>query len=365
MMFPDTAPTVSNRAVFHPTLLLSTDKHIKTGWQPAILLNLMGEGLSEQEANLASHKLLKGTKLFYNDFSKPNAALCADQFLRFIQNCIQTTTQQDLAFRLGQRLLPGYYGDVSHALLAVTQLDRALEFIALHANTFSPLLKPAVEIQEHEIAVQFFPSYSSQSYAPHTAKACHRFLCEAWMFAIKNWIQQQSEASLPWRFDFNYPKPEGIENYEVYLGDNLYFNQPTTCLRLPKQHAYDRWQSPHTYNLALNTHHTSEHTARVPLLNYIRQQLTSHIHLDPSLEWLANELAMSPATLKRRLKSCHTQFRDLLSDVRLQVAVELYHHRQFSNEQICDYLGFYDESNLRRFFKRTTGYSHTQYFSVI
>lgn len=96
----------------------------------------------------------------------------------------------------------------------------------------------------------------------------------------------------------------------------------------------------------------------------MRQLLRNNIQANPSLEWLAQQLDISPATLKRRLKACNTQFRDLLSEIRLEVAVELYQQQHFSSDAICQYLGFYDESNLRRFFKRTTGQTHTQYLAL-
>lgn len=360
---------MNNAALLNSQLLLPSDKHIRTHWQPAILLSLMCEGLSEHDAVSYSNKLLKGTRLFYSDFTQTNSLLSAEQFLRFIYNCTQAPQQHDLSFRFGQRLLPGYYGDLSHGLHSINQVDTLLEFIEQQANTFSPLLKPVVKRYEEEIAVCFYPSYSPSICSNQIQKRTHLVLCEAWMFAIKNWLQQQCGYTLPWRFEFNYDQPEAVENYEVYLGENLAFNRPITCMRLPKQAAFTSWQSDHAYKLGVNyaTAHTQHPTTAqpMPLLNFVRQRLTENIQHNPSLEWVANELNTSPATLKRRLKSCNTQFRDLLSDIRLEVAVDIYQHRQFTNEQICEFLGFYDESNLRRFFKRRTGQSHTQYFNLL
>lgn len=329
--------------------LLPSDKTIVAHWQPAILLNLMCNSLANEEAIALSNKLLKGTRLFYSDFSKTNLFISPEQFQRFIVNCNATPNQSDLAFRFGQRLLPGHYGDFSHGLNQVNSVFAAAELIQKCAHVFSPLLTPKVNVYATELTISFYSSYGCAN--------SHRFVCEAFIFAIKNWLEQQLGRHLPWQFEFNYTAPEAIENYEVYLGDNLKFNRPVTAIRLPIEYAHSSWQVSENFTLPCAA-------TPVSLLNLVRQLLRNNIQANPSLEWLAQQLDISPATLKRRLKACNTQFRDLLSEIRLEVAVELYQQQHFSSDAICQYLGFYDESNLRRFFKRTTGQTHTQYLAL-
>lgn len=341
---------MANNAPSHADYLLPSDRCLPAHWQPAILLNLVCSGLIQEDAVSLSHKLLKGTRLFYSDFDKNNLLISPEQFLRFILNCSNTPNQPDLAFRFGQRLLPGHYGDYSHGLNQVTSVFDAAEFFHQCAHVFSPLLTPRTHIFANELVLSFYSSYG----CTHS----HRFVCEATLFAIKNWLEQQLGKHLPWQFEFNYAQPDAIENYEVYLGDNMQFNRPVTAIRLPIDYAYSSWKVENSLTLPCQP-------TPISLLVYVRNLLKQHIQANPSLEWLAQQLNTSPATLKRRLKACNTQFRDLLSDVRLEVAVELYQHKQFTSDAICQYLGFYDESNLRRFFKRTTGQTHTQYLSLI
>lgn len=334
----------------HADYLLPSDKCLPAYWQPVILLDLMCRDLSKEEATLFSNKLLKGTRLFYDDFKNANVYISPEQFMRFIQNCRAMPNQSDLAFRFGQRLLQGHYGDFSHSLHHVNSVFSAVEFLKKCAHVFSPLLTPRMNMYASEFVIDFHSSYGCS----HS----HRFVCEAVIFAIKNWLEQQLGKHLPWQFDFNYSQPDTVENYEVYLGDHLKFDRPTTAMRLPINYAHESWQVSAHVNLPYDE-------TPVSLLAHVRHLLRQNIQANPSLEWLAQQLNISPATLKRRLKACKTQFRDLLSEVRLEVAIELYQHRQFTSEAICHYLGFYDESNLRRFFKRTTGQTHTQYFSVM
>ena len=334
----------------HADYLLPSDKSLLAHWQPVILLDLMCRGLNKEEAISLSNKLLRGTRLFYNDFGKTHLFISPEQFIRFIQNCSAIPNQSDLAFRFGQRLLPGHYGDFSHGLHHVNSVFSAAEFFKKCAHVFSPLLTPRISMHANEFVIDFHSSYGcTQS---------HKFVCEAMIFAIKNWLEQQLGKHLPWQFEFNYARPDAIENYEVYLGDNLKFDRPTRAIRLPINYAHSRWQVSAHFALPCDA-------TPISLLVQVRNLLKQNIQANPNLEWLAQQLNTSPATLKRRLKSCNTQFRDILSDVRLEVAVELYQHRQFTSEAICNYLGFYDESNLRRFFKRTTGQTHTQYLSII
>lgn len=333
----------------HADYLLPSDKCLPVHWQPAILLNVMCRDLNKEEAVVLSNKLLKGTRIFYNDFDKMDVYISPEQFMRFIQNCSARPHQSDVAFRFGQRVLPGHYGDFSHGLHHVNSVFNAVTFFEKYAHVFSPLLTPRISTYANEFVIDFHSSYG----CTHS----HRFVCEAMLFAVKNWLEQQLGKHLPWQFEFNYAQPDTIENYDVYLGDNIRFDRPTTAIRLPIHYAHNSW--PVSAQCTLPCEVTP-----ISLLTHVRRLLRQNIQNNPNLEWLAQQLDISPATLKRRLKTCKTQFRDLLSEVRLEVAVELYQQRQFTGDAICHYLGFYDESNLRRFFKRTTGKTHTQYFFV-
>jgi AraC-like DNA-binding protein len=87
----------------------------------------------------------------------------------------------------------------------------------------------------------------------------------------------------------------------------------------------------------------------------VRQRLreASAGHL-PAIGAVAAALAMSPRTLQRRLAHDRTSYRELVSEVREDLAREYLTESRLSISEIAFVLGFSDVSTFHRAFKRWT-----------
>ncbi|MRG93071.1 AraC family transcriptional regulator [Polyangium spumosum] len=74
-----------------------------------------------------------------------------------------------------------------------------------------------------------------------------------------------------------------------------------------------------------------------------------------SLEEIAQQIGVSPRTLKRRLADAGTSYSDLLDDLRRERAMLLLRDESLSREQIAERLGYSDAANFARAFRRWTG----------
>lgn len=74
-------------------------------------------------------------------------------------------------------------------------------------------------------------------------------------------------------------------------------------------------------------------------------------------ETIAQKLYRSLSTLQRQLRSEGTSYRELLDDTREELARNYLHEKRYSQAQIAFMLGFSDQSNFSRAFKRWTGQS--------
>ncbi len=72
-------------------------------------------------------------------------------------------------------------------------------------------------------------------------------------------------------------------------------------------------------------------------------------------------MALSPRMLQRRLKEEGTSYTELLDDCRHKLAVKLISHNKLALSEVTYILGFSDQSNFSRAFKRWTGTSPHQY----
>ncbi|GAA3916169.1 AraC family transcriptional regulator [Litoribacillus peritrichatus] len=82
-----------------------------------------------------------------------------------------------------------------------------------------------------------------------------------------------------------------------------------------------------------------------------------------SLSQVANELHMSPATLKRRLKARGVTYQSIKDEERFKRAKALIQQCDLSMEEISDQLGFVDASNFTKAFKGWSGVTPKQFQS--
>lgn len=78
---------------------------------------------------------------------------------------------------------------------------------------------------------------------------------------------------------------------------------------------------------------------------------------------VARRMNMSRSTLHRRLRQEDTNFKDVLDSTRKSLALEYISDRQYSLSYIAFMLGFADQSNFSRAFRRWTGQSPKEYRS--
>lgn len=95
-------------------------------YQPATLIDL---ALSR---DIDSHRLLRGTGLFYDDIVAGHTRLSPQQCFGLIANAQRLLEADDSSFLFGQRLWPGHYGPASHALQQAQNLHQALETLIHH-----------------------------------------------------------------------------------------------------------------------------------------------------------------------------------------------------------------------------------------
>jgi AraC-like DNA-binding protein len=88
----------------------------------------------------------------------------------------------------------------------------------------------------------------------------------------------------------------------------------------------------------------------------VRERLQRRIAEMPDMDELANELHLTPRTLRRRLLEEGTTFRSLREEVRMTLAEKLLlAESHLSLQQIAEQLGYSDASSFVSAFKRYCG----------
>lgn len=312
--------------------------------QPALVLELA------RIRGLPTTQLLHDSAIDEAMLLQPGKQISPQQYLQLQANLLRHGRHPELSFQLGQNLLPGHYGAVSHALLQAANLAQALQLLVRFHPLLCPLLTPRLYLGERRAVLYWQPAYRSGTLLPA--------LVEMHMAAVTAMCRWLADSRLPWQYHFNRTRPRHIEQHQVHLGQALSFDAPLDAMVIESAWLDHPWPraNPTAVAMTLPLIEAQESsTHRRSLLATLYDWLHQQIRRQPTLEGAAAYLAVSPATLKRHLAREGTHFQAELDQVRAHVALYLLHERHYANDAIAHHLGYHDANNFRRAFKRWTG----------
>lgn len=323
------------------TYYQSATRFIPARHQAALLLEYA------HSRELDSDALLRGTHLFEGDMLALETYISPADYLRLLANLQSALDSPDTSFMLGQLLLPGHYGNLSHALLQAGSLRQALDILVAYQATLSPLLVPHL-VMHGDSAVFYWTDGCVTS-------GQRGFVVEMMMAAVAGMTRWLSGERLPWQYRFNRTRPAHIEQYVVHLGTMLRFGDYLDAMSLPARWLDQPWPRGSAMAVSAALAAVPEEEKKRSLLSALYDYLMEHVRIAPTLEQASAAFGVSPATFKRHLAAHGTHFQAELDQVRAHATLQLIHTHGYGNEQIAAWLGFHDANNFRRSFKRWTG----------
>ncbi|MEE2731614.1 MAG: AraC family transcriptional regulator ligand-binding domain-containing protein [Pseudomonadota bacterium] len=170
----------------------------------------------------------------------------------------------------------------------------------------------------------------------------------------------------PTRIHFVGPRPDHAAAYQSFVQCDIAFDQPQLELIFPME--YLQWPVTHS-DPALKQ--LLEQQAQT-LLSVLPRQEDFHHRLqqailkaiqsgEPTLDAVAKTLALSRRTLHRRLHERGLVFKDLLQEIRLQLARQYLAERRLTLAEIGLLLGYSEQSAFTRAFRQWSGTTPLQY----
>ncbi|MFT2091211.1 AraC family transcriptional regulator ligand-binding domain-containing protein [Paraglaciecola sp. 2405UD69-4] len=296
------------------------------------------------------HKLLRGTGIFSEDLVS-DKKLSTHQLLQLMKNAQALTPGQDCGFLLGKRLFPGNYGAISNALMHSRNLTDGLRILMTYRSQICPFLD-----------IKYYATPNSHCILISDAIGCHeqfKFIVELYCTALVAAVKLILGQRIPFQFNFPFPKPKYIQEYEVHLGHRLSFSQPVMSISFDK-----KWLEILGVNRSDSLkHHALRQCkqAQIPSQGFIEAvRLKISKHAEYGLIKVAEQFCMSPATFKRKLKQHGYSFQQIHDEVGKQKAIYLLQVQQLSNEETAHLMEFSDIPNFRRSVKRWTGLTPSQ-----
>jgi len=188
------------------------------------------------------------------------------------------------------------------------------------------------------------------------------FLIERGLATIQaNTEEIFGETMQPLRLTLDYPRPEHMESYREIFHCPMQFSQELTQLYYPQEweHRLLETYDPEAVEI-LGTLRTSLHnklSSNVDIVEEVRLALRRKPGEFPSLERIAEGLAMSSRTLHRKLGQRDLRYQDLLDDERRRIAEDLLRNTSMNIQQIAVQCGFAEPQNFSQAFRRWSGKS--------
>lgn len=136
------------------------------------------------------------------------------------------------------------------------------------------------------------------------------------------------------------------------------FGQPVDALYIPHELWFQPWPEHHASEFRAYRRACYQLNRRLPrqrgLFEILQRQLYRTMPATLSLEQAASLLGCS-SSVKRLLQQQGSSYAALADDLRCDLATLLLCQGKLSNKQLASQLGYSDEHNFRRAFKRWTG----------
>ncbi|MGV8864711.1 MAG: AraC family transcriptional regulator [Pseudomonas sp.] len=282
--------------------------------------------------------------------SEPRARIAPEQFARLIQLVWQQLDDEYMGFGHGPSTR-GTFAMMCHALIHCRSLEKALARGLLFYGLFPDA--PRLSLRREGDWARLSLDDSALRDPDHFLSECllviwHRL--GSWLIGQRIRLEQAT---------FSYDRPEHSGEYDLLFPCPILFNAETTSLLFHARYlSMPLLQDERTLKHFLERS-PADLLARPDdgdsLSNQLRRLLSRDCNRWPDLESVAEQMHISPQTLRRHLREEGTSFQGLKDQLRRDMAIYHLSRAELSLQQIAEQLGFSEPSAFHRAFKKWTG----------
>jgi len=302
--------------------------------------------------------LLVNTELSESDLAEPYKLISEGQARMYYLNLVRTANRDGLGLEIGWRTSLSDMGPHGMALLTGRTARESLEKTWAIRDNYNLLLA-----WEYSVTDKFIVHTVDCDEADTQLRI---FLIERGLATLQAHAEELIGSSAkPVRVLLDYKSPANFEQYKELFRCPLRFSQERTLLQYPVS-----W-----IDQPLETHDPQAGEVLGALRSSLHEKLASggDIVRDvkmalrrkpgefPSVERIAEEMAMSSRTLRRKLGQHNVRYQELLDAERRRVAEDFLLNTTMTIQQIADQCGFNDAQNFSQAFKRWQGMSPTDF----
>jgi len=284
------------------------------------------------------------------------------QIATVFRNVVRLARDPTIALRAGAHMRLTAYGMFGYALLSSPTHAQTMDFAVKYNRTMGPVAEigysrsAETETFHYEVLLSSDPNDELYRFALEFTLSSHLTLCrdlygESFGFSAVRAV---------------YPAPAHEAAYRRLFGGTVRFGQLANEMDVDPGSKDRRPRMPdmvtHAMAREMCQQFLSELTSAAGFASVVRRKLVEQMPWRfPHIEAMADELSMNPRTLRRRLETEGTSYRELLAQVRQRLAIEYLRKTSMTTEEIASRLGYSDAANFRHAFVRWTGKTPHEY----
>ena len=336
-------------------MINTEEKLVPLNNYPAGLIRMM----QEEGQHLAD--LLQGTDITEAQLEDFSAHISYAQYTQLIVNSLRTFSKPGLGLHLGKYLHIASNGMMGIAAMTSNTLADACEIQLAYYKALSPLMVVDMHISEGKVHFQTHEAWGAGRLLPLAVECLFTGI-------YHNAKMMLGVDHIDCEIRLAYADPGYVDTYTDILENSVQFGCAVNQLSID-EHLLAlplRFRDPNTCQMA-QQHCQREYagaSARQSLVTRVRRVV--HYELDRwqvleghtlplTLVFVAEELFMSPRTLKRKLSSLGTSYQKVKETILLERADAMLQDEGITVADIAQRLQFSDTANFRRAFKRWTG----------
>ena len=315
-----------------------------------LLDNMDARGVSRQQ-------VLANTGISADGLDLQECRLSIEQYRVLLRN-IMTLSPPGEGIRMGLRSTIADEGVLGYASLSSSNIREVNDLTRKYHRLSDPFIAYSDSVVDDEWLLEFTPIFPLGDVLP--------FVIED-LFA-RSVVEFRMYTGIVKKFKglyFSYPEPPYVSLYEETFQCPLYFEQSANKIVVDASYLDSPiiYSNPEVCKLceAQCEKLLKETNQSEGICTDVRRQLLLNPGKYPSLEEMSRLLHLSPATFQKKLRDEKESYRDILNNIRRDLAIQYLEQTELPPKKISFQLGFSNVNNFRRAFKEWTGHNPSYY----
>ena len=288
-------------------------------------------------------------------YRDPDSRLRAPAIRKLWEQCIKLTNNPCFAFEVGMAAHPGNLHAVGYAWLASRNVREALERLVRYQRLLSTAVVIRLDDDNDELGLVIEPSKMWPQQGVDALTTAVVAMCREIAY----------EEFKPLRVEMTRAQPGCAKQLAKYFSCPVRYGAERTCVVFRRDQAEKFLPRQNPALARANDEVALRYIAQMDRADVLSRSKLAMIDMlsngEPSRKALAERLHMSERTLARRLRERGISFRGLLDGVRKELGLGYMEEVRHAVTDVAYLLGFSDQSNFARSFRRWTGFTPSQY----